>query len=366
MDSGYRLLAAKYIRRQAKQLAEQFDGVRAAEDIEFVHRARVATRRLRAALRMFDDCFARKQRPAVAKGHSPNHRQVGQRPRPGRADRVSLRHPFGAEREGVFSGDFPDPGSSGARPRTAATQSGQGGGPPGGRRRLAGDAAGDASESCGRPRRRPKTCRPPRPTPKPGGTSSGNSTSCSGIRTAWPIPRTGSATTPCGLPPSGCGTPWRSPGPCIPAGSKRPSRRSSGCNRSWATFTTAMSGPSISTRLPRAARPHYGAVRPCRPVCPVAARNRLFAAGSAPASSGGFRATRGVLGRIGPAAVLGRLAVCWSRPLAAPIAMPPRCQPSAVGHARMPTIRLGRVPADAAGIVQADRHGRKPLLTAGS
>ncbi len=61
MDSGYRLLAARYIRRQATQLAEQLDGVRAAEDIEFVHRARVATRRLRAALRMFDGCFARKQ-----------------------------------------------------------------------------------------------------------------------------------------------------------------------------------------------------------------------------------------------------------------------------------------------------------------
>ena len=34
----------------------------AAEDIEFVHRARVATRRLRAALRLFDDCFPGKQR----------------------------------------------------------------------------------------------------------------------------------------------------------------------------------------------------------------------------------------------------------------------------------------------------------------
>ena len=33
----------------------------AAEDIEFVHRARVATRRLRAALRMFDGCFAPKR-----------------------------------------------------------------------------------------------------------------------------------------------------------------------------------------------------------------------------------------------------------------------------------------------------------------
>ena len=61
MDSGYRILAAQYVRRQAKQLAEQLEGVRAAEDIEFVHRARVATRRLRAALRMFDDCFAPKR-----------------------------------------------------------------------------------------------------------------------------------------------------------------------------------------------------------------------------------------------------------------------------------------------------------------
>jgi CHAD domain-containing protein len=61
MDPGYRLFAAQYIRRQAKQLAKQLDGVRAAEDIEFVHRARVTTRRLRAALRMFDGCFAPKR-----------------------------------------------------------------------------------------------------------------------------------------------------------------------------------------------------------------------------------------------------------------------------------------------------------------
>lgn len=45
------------MRRQVKQLAAQLDGVRAAEDIEFVHRARVATRRLRAAMRVFDGCF---------------------------------------------------------------------------------------------------------------------------------------------------------------------------------------------------------------------------------------------------------------------------------------------------------------------
>ena len=51
----------KYIRRQARQLAKQLDGVRAAEDIEFVHRARVATRRLRASLAMFGHCFAPKR-----------------------------------------------------------------------------------------------------------------------------------------------------------------------------------------------------------------------------------------------------------------------------------------------------------------
>ena len=61
MDAGYLALAAKYVRRQAKQLAEQWDGIRQAEDIEFVHRARVASRRLRTALRMFRDCFGTKR-----------------------------------------------------------------------------------------------------------------------------------------------------------------------------------------------------------------------------------------------------------------------------------------------------------------
>ncbi len=61
VDQGYRLLAAKYVGKQTKQLAEQLDGVRQAEDVEFVHRARVATRRLRAAMRMFGDCFDAKQ-----------------------------------------------------------------------------------------------------------------------------------------------------------------------------------------------------------------------------------------------------------------------------------------------------------------
>ena len=61
VDQGYRLLAAKYLRKQAKQLAGQLDGVRKADDIECVHQARVASRRLRAAMRMFGDCFDARQ-----------------------------------------------------------------------------------------------------------------------------------------------------------------------------------------------------------------------------------------------------------------------------------------------------------------
>jgi CHAD domain-containing protein len=57
VDAGYKLLAANYLRKQAKMLREQFEGVRKAEDIEFVHHARVASRRLRAGLKVFGECF---------------------------------------------------------------------------------------------------------------------------------------------------------------------------------------------------------------------------------------------------------------------------------------------------------------------
>jgi len=61
VDDSYRLLAAQYLRKQVRQLTAQIEGIRQAQDIEYVHRARVATRRLRAALRMFDDCFGAKK-----------------------------------------------------------------------------------------------------------------------------------------------------------------------------------------------------------------------------------------------------------------------------------------------------------------
>lgn len=56
-SENYRLLASQYLRKQAKQVAGQLDGIRRGESPEFVHRARVASRRLRAGLRLFRDCF---------------------------------------------------------------------------------------------------------------------------------------------------------------------------------------------------------------------------------------------------------------------------------------------------------------------
>lgn len=56
-DPNVQLLAAQYLRKQCKQLSGQVNGIRQGTDVEFVHRARVATRRLRAALRIFADCF---------------------------------------------------------------------------------------------------------------------------------------------------------------------------------------------------------------------------------------------------------------------------------------------------------------------
>jgi len=57
IDPSYEVLAARNIRKQAKALSRQIDGTRTAEDVEYLHQARVASRRLRAALSTFRDCW---------------------------------------------------------------------------------------------------------------------------------------------------------------------------------------------------------------------------------------------------------------------------------------------------------------------
>ncbi|HLA85143.1 MAG TPA: CHAD domain-containing protein [Thermoguttaceae bacterium] len=58
VDKSFRLLGARFLRKHAKRLEAQLEPVCAAEDVEAVHQARVASRRLRAALEMFADCFS--------------------------------------------------------------------------------------------------------------------------------------------------------------------------------------------------------------------------------------------------------------------------------------------------------------------
>jgi len=54
---AYRTLAANTLLRQVKELENQIDGVRKSKDIEYVHKLRVASRRLRAGLSIFGECF---------------------------------------------------------------------------------------------------------------------------------------------------------------------------------------------------------------------------------------------------------------------------------------------------------------------
>jgi len=61
-DQGYRLRAAGYLRKQVKRLAAQLAGARSGDNPECVHQARVASRRLRAGLRVVRECFAGCQR----------------------------------------------------------------------------------------------------------------------------------------------------------------------------------------------------------------------------------------------------------------------------------------------------------------
>jgi len=57
LDPGYQLLVCRYLRDRLDALAGELHAVRCNEEIEPVHQARVASRRIRAALRMFADCF---------------------------------------------------------------------------------------------------------------------------------------------------------------------------------------------------------------------------------------------------------------------------------------------------------------------
>ncbi len=60
-DKSTCLFGAGVIYRHLKSLRQEINGVRQAKDIEHIHRMRVATRRLRATLPLFESCYPRKQ-----------------------------------------------------------------------------------------------------------------------------------------------------------------------------------------------------------------------------------------------------------------------------------------------------------------
>lgn len=60
-DEGFCSFAAQSLQKRLEALTREIEGVREAEDIEFVHRMRVASRRLRSALSLFRECFPKKR-----------------------------------------------------------------------------------------------------------------------------------------------------------------------------------------------------------------------------------------------------------------------------------------------------------------
>jgi CHAD domain-containing protein len=60
-DDSYAAAAARIVAVRSEELADQAPGVLDVSDIERVHDMRVATRRLRAALEVFEPCFPHKR-----------------------------------------------------------------------------------------------------------------------------------------------------------------------------------------------------------------------------------------------------------------------------------------------------------------
>jgi CHAD domain-containing protein len=67
-EASFGSAAARVVKVRAKEVFRQADGVLDLGEVERVHDMRVATRRLRAALEVFEPCFPRKrQRKALKK-----------------------------------------------------------------------------------------------------------------------------------------------------------------------------------------------------------------------------------------------------------------------------------------------------------
>jgi putative phosphoesterase len=60
-ESDYCSFGAATLTSRVKELVNQIEGAKKNDDVEYVHKLRVASRRLRAALSIFQDCFSKRQ-----------------------------------------------------------------------------------------------------------------------------------------------------------------------------------------------------------------------------------------------------------------------------------------------------------------
>ncbi len=76
-DEGFCLFGAGTLRKLTEDLQGEADGVRHSDDIEYIHRMRVASRRIRAALPLFAPCFSETMYKKTYKGVRSITRSLG-------------------------------------------------------------------------------------------------------------------------------------------------------------------------------------------------------------------------------------------------------------------------------------------------
>ncbi len=77
IDEGFCLFGAETLRKLTDDLQSEADGVRTSDDIEYIHRMRVASRRIRAALPLFAPCFSQSMYKKTYKGVRSITRSLG-------------------------------------------------------------------------------------------------------------------------------------------------------------------------------------------------------------------------------------------------------------------------------------------------
>ncbi|RQD81634.1 MAG: CHAD domain-containing protein [Methanocalculus sp. MSAO_Arc2] len=76
-DEGFCLYGAQVLRKLTEEIMAEADGVKISDDIEYIHRMRVASRRIRAALPLFAPCFTPVMYKRLRKGVRSITRSLG-------------------------------------------------------------------------------------------------------------------------------------------------------------------------------------------------------------------------------------------------------------------------------------------------